>query len=149
MKSQTEGKQGAAAGIEQNRYSFAAADFQDVIAHGGSRIRFSRVVNRASSPGCIFIDLSIVRPAGTIGLHTHGLCDEEIYVIVEGEALMFANGETFAVGPGDVIVNPPGGTHGLRNTGSAPVRLVVIDVGASAEPRRTGGRREGDGAVEG
>jgi mannose-6-phosphate isomerase-like protein (cupin superfamily) len=36
------------------------------------------------------------------------------------------------VKPGDVIVNPPGGTHGLANTGSEPLRMVVLDVAARA-----------------
>ena len=43
---------------------------------------------------------------------------------------MRVENEDVEVGPGDVIVNPPGGTHGLANTGVEPLRMVVLDVNA-------------------
>jgi hypothetical protein len=36
------------------------------------------------------------------------------------------------VGPGDVIMNPTRGTHGLTNTRLEPLRMVVLDVVATA-----------------
>ena len=45
---------------------------------------------------------------------------------------MTVDDRSFGVGPGDVIVNRPGGTHGLVNDGAGPLRLVVVDVAVSA-----------------
>ncbi|KND54535.1 Mannose-6-phosphate isomerase [Candidatus Paraburkholderia kirkii] len=36
--------------------------------------------------------------------------------------------ETLVVTTGDVVVNPPNGTHGLVNVGKTLLKLVVIDV---------------------
>jgi mannose-6-phosphate isomerase-like protein (cupin superfamily) len=45
----------------------------------------------------------------------------------------------FEVGPGHVILNRPGGTHGLKNIGAEELRIVVIEVesrpGNLGEPR--------------
>jgi mannose-6-phosphate isomerase-like protein (cupin superfamily) len=46
---------------------------------------------------------------------------------------MTVDGTPLVVRPGDVIVNRPGGTHGLRNTGVDPLRLVVVDVAVGGE----------------
>ena len=45
---------------------------------------------------------------------------------------MELDGEVFEVGPGDVVMNRPGGTHGLKNVSGAELRLVVVEVAAKA-----------------
>jgi mannose-6-phosphate isomerase-like protein (cupin superfamily) len=65
-------------------------------------------------------------------VHRHG-DDEEVYVIVQGRGRMLLDGQTFDVGPGDVIRNVPGGTHGLENTGSESLTMVVLDVASSPQ----------------
>jgi mannose-6-phosphate isomerase-like protein (cupin superfamily) len=111
------------------RFAFTDGGFEDVVAHGGrGRIAAARVLQQPPYAGATFVDLVVVPPGGSIGLHTHDRDNEEIYVIVEGRGTMQVDGETFGVGPGDVVVNRPGGTHGLDNTGSAPLRLVVVEV---------------------
>lgn len=67
------------------------------------------------------------------GLHTHGLDDEELYVIVAGTGTMTVDDLQFEVGPGDVVINRPGGAHGLANTSRHNLRIVVIDNGATPE----------------
>ena len=59
--------------------------------------------------------------------HRHG-DQEETYVIVDGSGTMVVDGTRLEVGHGDVIVNRAGGSHGLENTGTEPLRLVVLDV---------------------
>src|SRR5688500_7524829 len=102
----------------------------DVQAHAGSGlIRFARIAGAGDLAGaCNFIDYAEVPPGSSIGRHRHGHDEEELYLILDGEGQMWRNGETFAVRGGDLVRNPPGGEHGLRNTGSAPLRLFVFEL---------------------
>jgi mannose-6-phosphate isomerase-like protein (cupin superfamily) len=115
------------------QYKFEDCAFERVRAHGGAReISFARVLKRAR--GSIrFIDLSVLGPGADIGCHTHAADNEELYVVVSGKGLMMLDGQEFEVGPGHVIVNRPGGTHGLRNIGDEELRIVVIEVESEPE----------------
>ena len=53
---------------------------------------------------------------------------EELYLVLEGEGQMWRNGDSFAVRQGDLVRNPPGGEHGLHNTGEVPIRLFVFEL---------------------
>jgi mannose-6-phosphate isomerase-like protein (cupin superfamily) len=114
-------------------FSFARATFVETVAHAGSgRIRTMRVIDAAHRSGFRFIDLTELPPGTSVGVHRHG-DDEEVYVIIRGHGRMLLDGETFDVGPGDVIRNVPGGTHGLANTGSEPLTMVVLDVAGRSQ----------------
>jgi mannose-6-phosphate isomerase-like protein (cupin superfamily) len=113
---------------EPQHFTFGDAEFERIVAHGGEgTISAARVLAAGEGGGAEFIDLVVVPPGCTIGEHTHGP-DEETYVIVAGSGTMTVDGAQLAVGAGDVVVNRAGGTHGLRNTGAQPLRLVVVDV---------------------
>jgi mannose-6-phosphate isomerase-like protein (cupin superfamily) len=114
----------------ERRYRFDACRFERVHAHGGARaISAARVLERARG-SLRFVDLAVLEPGADIGLHTHADDDEELYIVVSGTGVMTLDGEEFEVGPGHVVLNRPGGTHALRNTGEEPLRLVVVEVGA-------------------
>jgi mannose-6-phosphate isomerase-like protein (cupin superfamily) len=111
-------------------FSFARASFTDVVAHDGAgRIRTARVIDEARS-AFRFIDLTEIPPGSAVGVHTHA-DDEEVYVIISGRGRMMLDGDTFEVGPGDVIRNLPRGTHGLTNAGNEPLTMVVLDVASA------------------
>jgi len=102
----------------------------DVQAHAGEgRIQFARIAEAgALRGGCNFIDYAEVPPGASIGRHRHGDDEEELYLILDGNGQMWRNGESFAVRAGDLVRNPPGGEHGLRNTGTTLLRLFVFEL---------------------
>lgn len=107
-------------------FSFQGLRLQKVVAHGGvGEILTSRVQERDAAMN--FLDLTVIPPGCSIGVHRHSDDTEEIYVFISGRGAMFHMGRWFEVGPGDVVVNPPGGEHGFSNTGDGDVRLVVIE----------------------
>lgn len=73
-------------------------------------------------------------PGTSIGLHTHTRDNEEFYIVISGSGQMQLEDELFEVSAGHVIVNQPGGTHALRNTGDTELRLVVIEIPSDVDP---------------
>jgi mannose-6-phosphate isomerase-like protein (cupin superfamily) len=51
---------------------------------------------------------------------------EEIYYILSGRGVMTVGGERREVGPGDAIYVPRGNNHTLENTGTEPIRLLLV-----------------------
>jgi mannose-6-phosphate isomerase-like protein (cupin superfamily) len=113
-----------------DRCNLGSLPLENVQAHGGEGlIRFVRVADRSALlGGCNFIDLAELPPGTSIGTHTHRSSEEELYLVLEGSGHMVRNGEAFDVAAGDLIRNPPGGTHSLRNTGAGPLRIFVFEL---------------------
>jgi mannose-6-phosphate isomerase-like protein (cupin superfamily) len=102
----------------------------ETCAHNGEGlIRASRILTTPDIAGaCNFMDYAVVPPGRTIGEHTHSLVDEEYYLILKGTGIMRVNGEEFAVRAGDLVRNPPRGTHALANTGDEDVHIFVFEL---------------------
>jgi mannose-6-phosphate isomerase-like protein (cupin superfamily) len=107
-----------------------AADQREEQAHGGiGQVSVSRPLVSSDFVGpWHFVDYAVLPPGSTIGLHRHGE-DEELYFILEGEGAMTVDGERRRVRPGDLILNSPGGTHGLENDSDQELGVLVIEVG--------------------
>lgn len=119
-------------------FRFSAQRLGPVVAHEGEgHVLTARVIASGDGSGFRFIDLTEIPPSSSVGLHTHGPDDEEVYVILSGRGRMQVEAEEFEVGPGDVIRNRAGGTHGLVNIGAEPLRMVVLDVGLTEDRVRT------------
>jgi mannose-6-phosphate isomerase-like protein (cupin superfamily) len=102
--------------------------FKHEVAHNGSVPIFScRVLEGSPPTPWSFVDLVRVPAGADIGLHTHSANNEEIYIIVSGTGRMLVDGEEILVGTGDVIINRPGGSHGLVNVGGTTMHLVVVE----------------------
>jgi quercetin dioxygenase-like cupin family protein len=109
-------------------HTFAGTTLEGTVAHDGNgEIRAARVHAREPFTGATWVDLVEVPPGRSIGRHRHSTQDEEIYICIEGHSTMEVDGEQIPFGPGDVVVNRPGGVHGLVNTGDDVVRMVVVD----------------------
>jgi mannose-6-phosphate isomerase-like protein (cupin superfamily) len=111
----------------------------EVVAHDGRGIiHFCRLASRRdrghSGPGysidsaCNFIDYSVIPAGASIGPHTHGPDQEEFYLVLRGRGRMTCNGVSFDVASGDLVRNPPRGTHSLENTGPEDLSLFVFEV---------------------
>lgn len=67
-------------------------------------------------------------PGGTEGMHAHPPEEplEELYLVVDGSAVMRVDGQTFEMGPGDSVLAPVGSEHDLRNSGASTLKVVVV-----------------------
>jgi len=74
-----------------------------------------------------FIDRVVVPPNSTIGRHRHGN-NEEMYIVLSGQAEMTIEGEALTVQNGDMILNPAHGEHGLTNMSDENIDLLVIQI---------------------
>jgi uncharacterized cupin superfamily protein len=76
-------------------------------------------------------------PPGKSGcpFHNHHV-EEELFVILEGEGTYRFGSERYAVGAGDVLGAPAGGSetaHHLVNTGAGPLKYLSISTMAATE----------------
>lgn len=68
---------------------------------------------------------------GTHGAHTHN--HDELFIVVEGDAIVHVNGEERVLHPGDCMYCPSGSSHSIRRTDTTkPIRYVMFN-------RNTGG----------
>jgi mannose-6-phosphate isomerase-like protein (cupin superfamily) len=74
--------------------------------------------------GAIHQSLFLIQymPGAKIDLHDHTF--EESYYIVSGQVRATADGETYDLGPGDVIWTGVGCLHSFTNLGAEPVRWI-------------------------
>lgn len=90
--------------------------------------RYSLVVDRARPDGAYVKDLVLnfeyLAAGEIIPVHVH--TNEEVLIVDEGEAEAFYDGEWRPVGPGAVILVPPGVAHGFRNKSGGSVRLHAV-----------------------
>ncbi len=99
--------------------------------HEGVGTIVRRLFFREQSQLPIRFDVWELPPGASEGDHTHGDREggrplEEIYYFLGGHGTMRIDGEEVAVAPGDAIMVPPGVDHGLYNTGTEPLRLVLL-----------------------
>lgn len=66
-----------------------------------------------------------IPPGGEIGEETHKHVEQTLFFLSGiGEGML--NGETFAIGAGDVAVVTPGTRHNFRNTGSEDLKVYTV-----------------------
>lgn len=100
----------------------------DYRLHGGdglTRIQWY-FLDRSQLP--VAVQMWELPPGGTEGMHAHPAEEplEELYVVLEGKAAMRLDDEVCDLGPGDAVLAPVGSDHDLRNTGDAPLKLLIV-----------------------
>ena len=76
-----------------------------------------------------FLNYTILPKGATFGAHKHGN-DNELYIILEGSGHYTCNGETVPCKAGDVLLNPPYGTHAIANDSDEDVEMRVLVIEA-------------------
>lgn len=96
--------------------------------HGGNgALDWTNVLSDGDQAGrhVRFLHDNFLAPGVSIGVHRH-TDDEEYYYILSGEGIMTLDGVRYAVQSGDITAVFPGGEHGLENTGSEDMHILVI-----------------------
>ena len=93
---------------------------------GQGSLDFINVLGGAETAGRVlrYLHDDVLAPGVSIGDHRHEY--EEYYYILSGRGTMTLDGQKAAIGPGDVTGVYPGGSHGLENTGTEEMRVIVI-----------------------
>ncbi len=96
--------------------------------HDGDGVILRRKFFRGVSRLAVNFDIWELAPGTSEGNHIHAGKDglEEIYYFLQGQGVMWIEGQELAVSAGDAILVPPGIDHGMRTVGSEPLRLVLL-----------------------
>ncbi len=88
---------------------------------------YSKLLVRPESCGSKNIDyrVSVYQPRAYVEVHSHRI-QEQVYHVLDGEALMEIEGERTVVRKDDVIFIPPGVKHAIYNTGMTDLRFIVV-----------------------
>ena len=68
-------------------------------------------------------------PGASEGMHAHDAQQQpldELYLVLAGTGRMHVDDETYDIAAGDGVLAPAGTWHDLANTGSGPLRLLVV-----------------------
>ena len=120
------GKRNSNAGKRKAAIRPAASVMWDELpAHIGGA--YSKLLVRPESCGSRSIDyrISVYQPRAYVEPHRHRI-QEQVYHVLEGEALMEIAGERTVVRKDDVIFIPPGVEHAIYNTGMTDLRFIVV-----------------------
>jgi mannose-6-phosphate isomerase-like protein (cupin superfamily) len=64
-----------------------------------------------------------LKPGSGIGYHEQK--EDEIYYVLSGRGVMTIDGKTFDVGPGTAVLTRPGSSHGIKQTGSEDLVMMI------------------------
>lgn len=90
----------------------------------GSEIRPLIDRTTASITRCSLAE-EILLPGQTVTPHRHREI-EEVYYIVEGRGVMTVGDEQREIAAGDAVFIPRGHRHTLANTGTEPIKLLLV-----------------------
>ena len=108
--------------------------FEEMEGSGSATWRLARKSLGAEAFGFNVVDIA---PGGQIPEHDHsGDNQEEVFIILDGQATIVADGEEFDAPTGTFCRYAPEVNRTIRNTSEAPVRalLIGVPVGSGYEP---------------
>jgi mannose-6-phosphate isomerase-like protein (cupin superfamily) len=78
-------------------------------------------------------ELCRLPPGTSIGEHLHDET-EEIYYILSGDGTMDLDGTPREVHAGDAVLTQPMSRHGIRNTGTTDLEVLIVEVEVASDP---------------
>jgi mannose-6-phosphate isomerase-like protein (cupin superfamily) len=88
---------------------------------GGETIGYSFF---AKAPGMrLVFRKRALKPGSGIGYHEQK--EDEIYYVISGRGIMTLDGKEVEVGPGTAILTRPGSSHGLKQTGTEDLVILI------------------------
>ncbi|MEO6458147.1 MAG: cupin domain-containing protein [Chloroflexia bacterium] len=100
-----------------------AAELSSTSASGGEEATVTPLHPLRRSDGLVAVDLWVVEPGGKISIHKHG--EEHVIFVISGAMDVSSGASSSVARQNAVIYIGPGESHGLRNSGSEPARLLV------------------------
>lgn len=88
---------------------------------GGDTIGYS-FFSKAPGLRLIFRKRAL-KPGSGIGYHEQK--EDEIYYVISGRGIMTLDGKEVEVGPGTAILTRPGSSHGLKQTGTEDLVILI------------------------
>ena len=73
----------------------------------------------------VMVGLNAFEPGQEHALHAHDGMDK-IYHVIEGQGLFLLEGDDIPMQAGVLLVAPEGAPHGIRNTGTGRLLVLVI-----------------------
>jgi mannose-6-phosphate isomerase-like protein (cupin superfamily) len=73
----------------------------------------------------LLVGLNAFEPGQSHDLHAHEGMDK-VYQVIEGEGQFLLEGRELPMKAGDMLAVPPGEPHGVRNTGTGRLLVLVI-----------------------
>ena len=64
-----------------------------------------------------------LKPGSGIGYHEQK--EDEIYYVLSGRGMMTIDDKSFEVGPGAAVLTRPGSSHGLKQTGTEDLVILI------------------------
>lgn len=107
---------------------FDPEDSVDRVAPEGYRARFAAIGERLGSRMLGYSLIETEPGCRASPLHNHR-CNEEMFLILDGEGVVRVGPERFSIRSGDIIACPPGGpetAHQIENTSDRPLRYLAI-----------------------
>jgi mannose-6-phosphate isomerase-like protein (cupin superfamily) len=89
---------------------------------GDGTVTLTHLVDGSSMRNARMLAELVLPPGASIGYHRHDK-ETEYFIVLSGEGVINDDGAESPVKGGDVIVTGNGGSHSIRNTGSAPLVL--------------------------
>jgi uncharacterized cupin superfamily protein len=101
-------------------------DFEVMEGSGGATWRLARKTLGSDAFGYNVVD---IEPGGEIPAHDEGETgQEEVFIILEGDAVIVAGEDEHPAGPGTFARYAPEVHRTIRNPSDAPVRALLIGV---------------------
>jgi mannose-6-phosphate isomerase-like protein (cupin superfamily) len=103
----------------------AEVPWQQFPNHFGGALSKPLVMPQTAGSRHLDYRISMYQPMAYVELHAHKV-QEQIYHVLEGEALMEIDGEKRLLRKHDVIYLPPGTMHAIQNSGLVDLVFLVV-----------------------